>query len=238
MRVAWFLYDFTGIMAQPWVDRGYTCYIFDCQHPQGVNKFSDNIYSVGLSIVPGVTDFSVYERPDFIFGFPECTDLAVSGACRFKDKREIDPEFQVKAMSHVYLVRDLGESIGCPWALENPVSVISTMWRKPNFYFHPWMYSGYLPEDDVHPTYPDYIAPRDMYNKKTGVWGSSEIKKPPEKWTRRPGDPEEYKETKVSGANPDSKQYQKLGGRSLKTKNIRSATPRGFALAFARENSV
>ena len=34
-----------------------------------------------------------------------------------------------------------------------------------------------------------------------------------------------------------SDQHKKLGGKSLKTKNIRSATPRGFALAVFKENS-
>lgn len=34
----------------------------------------------------------------------------------------------------------------------------------------------------------------------------------------------------------DSTQYKKLGGKSLKTKNIRSATPRGFARAVYQAN--
>lgn len=28
-----FLFDVTGIMARPWLDAGYECYIVDIQHP-------------------------------------------------------------------------------------------------------------------------------------------------------------------------------------------------------------
>ena len=35
-----------------------------------------------------------------------------------------------------------------------------------------------------------------------------------------------------------SDQHKKLGGKSLKTKNIRSATPRGFAQAVFESNQI
>ena len=40
----------------------------------------------------------------------------------------------------------------------------------------------------------------------------------------------------VNGGDQYSLAYRKLGGKSLKTKNIRSATPRGFAKAVAIAN--
>jgi hypothetical protein len=159
-----------------------------------------------------------------VFGSPECTDLAVSGACRFASKREKNPKFQEHAMQLVHLTKDLGDTLACAWAFENPVSVISTKWRKPNFIFHPHMYGGYLPEDDIHPMYPDYIVPRDAYNKKTCIWCSDNFEQP--------------EKLQVDFEPGDSKQYSKLGGRSKRTKNIRSATPRGFAKAVFESNKL
>ena len=235
MKKAIFLFDYTGIMAKPWADAGYTCYCFDGQHPAGLTKSShDNILNVGMWF--GVNSTGDFMKDDidkiksvtgndicFLFGFPECTHLAVSGAAHFARKREENPFFQDEAMQLVYLVESLGVELGCPWALENPVSVISSMWRKPDFKFHPYEYGGYLPEDDAHPIYPDYIKPRDAYPKKTCIWSGNGFMMP------------EVKPVSVEAGYSD--QHNKLGGRSLKTKNIRSATPRGFAKAVFIANN-
>lgn len=227
MKKAVFLFDYTGIMARPWADAGYLCYCFDGQHQKGVTKGEhENILNVGmwftgdddLQKITNITGSDV----EFIFGFPECTDLAVSGAAHFAKKRSINANFQHDAMRFVYLVRDLGEHIGCKWALENPISVISSMWRKPDFKFHPYEYGGYLPADDAHPFYPDYIKPRDAYPKNTCIWCGNGFIQP----IKKP----------VDVGPRFSDQYKKLGGKSLKTKNIRSATPRGFAKAVFISN--
>jgi len=232
-KIAVFLFDFTGIMAQPWADAGYLCYCFDGQHPKGVTKSNHkNILNVGMwflnspdSIAENIKNIKLItgDRVDFLFGFPECTDLAVSGAAHFSRKKELNPLFQDEAMILVRLVESLGESYGCKWALENPVSVISSKWRKPDFSFHPYEYGGYLPGNDVHPIYPDYIKPMDAYPKKTCIWSGGGFVEPVRRFVHcEPG----Y-----------SDQHKKLGGRSLKTKNIRSATPRGFAKAVFLANS-
>jgi hypothetical protein len=234
-KKAIFLFDYTGIMAKPWADAGYLCYCFDGQHPQGVSKSShENILNVGMwfsneitgdvsgadvSKIIAITGVDI----DFIFGFPECTQLAVSGAAHFAKKRDANPAFQEEAMVLVYLVRDLGVELGCRWGLENPISVISTMWRKPDFNFHPHEFGGYLPDNDAHPTYPEYIKPRDAYPKKTCIWSGNGFIKPGKK--------------PVDCEPGYSDQHKKLGGKSLKTKNIRSATPRGFAQAVFEYNS-
>lgn len=234
MKKAIFLFDYTGIMAKPWADAGYLCYCFDGQHPKGVSKSGhENILNCGMWFNNEVTgDLSLLDVDKikaiagdecaFVFGFPECTDLAVSGAAHFATKRDNNPFFQDEAMVLVKLVKLVGEEYQCPWALENPISVISSLWRKPDYIFHPYEYGGYLPEDDAHPFYPEYIKPRDAYPKKTCIWSGGGFVMP---------------EIKPVECDPGySDQHKKLGGKSLKTKNIRSATPRGFALAVYEGN--
>jgi len=221
-----FLYDYTGIMAQPWVDAGHECYIIDGQHKAGVSK-EGKLTKVGMWLTPDsakdIIDI-VGSDVSFVFGFPECTDLAVSGAAHFAKKRKVDPEFQTKAVALAKLVEKVADYYKAPWGLENPISVMSTLWRKPDYLFHPWEYGGYLPANDIHPTYPEYIAPRDAYPKKTCIWSGNGFIMPS---TKEVECPVGY-----------SAQHKKLGGKSLKTKNIRSATPRGFAIAVYTANGV
>ena len=185
MKRAIFLFDYTGIMAWSWANAGYLCYCFDGQHPEGVTPgphenilnvgmwFSKNSSGENLAIDRENIKTITGDGVSFVFGFPECTDLAVSGAAHFAAKRENNPYFQDEAMMLFYLVESLASSIGCKWALENPVSVASTLWRKPDYKFHPFEYGGYLPENDSHPTYPEYIKPRDAYPKKTCIWAGN-----------------------------------------------------------------
>lgn len=229
MKRAVFLYDYTGLMAQPWLEAGYECWCFDGQHPLGITR--DNLHvKVGMWFDADRTSEQAIEIADMVgegavlvFGFPECTHLAVSGAAHFASKLKLDPEIQNKATKLAQLVELVGIQLACPWAAENPVSVLSTLWRKPNFMFHPYEFGGYLPEDDVHPQWPEFIAPRDAYPKKTCIWCGNGFVEP----LRNP----------VPTPNGYSQQHLKLGGKSLKTKNIRSATPRGFARAVFEANS-
>lgn len=228
MKKAVFLYDKTGIMAQPWLDAGYECWLFDGQHDSGINR-QGNLVKVGMWFLPSEIERhskeikSMVGGASFVFGFPECTDLAVSGAAHFANKRAKNPRFQDEATELAKLVELVGNAFNCPWGAENPVSVLSTLWRKPNFNFHPFEFGGYLPASDRHPIYSEYIKPRDAYPKKTCIWHGNGFIEP----TKKPV----YVEPGYSD------QHKKLGGKSLKTKNIRSATPRGFAKAVFEANS-
>ena len=71
--------------------------------------------------------------------------------------------------------------------------------------------------------YPEYIKPRDAYPKKTCLWTGGEFVMP----EKMPVD--------ISPGYSD--QHKKLGGKSERTKNIRSATPRGFAKAVFLANA-
>jgi len=216
-NVAIFLFDLTGIMAQPWLDAGYECYIVDQQHKTGIYEDAQRpgLFKVGADIRAGwIPPRDVVDRVAFMGSFPECTNVAVSGARWFKEK---GPRGLALSLDLFATCRELGDWLGCPYFIENPVSTFSTYCGKPDYTFDPFEYGGYLPVEDVHPLYPNNIAPRDAYPKKTCLWTGGGFKMPPK--------------LPVVTDSEHSSQYTQLGGKSLKTKNIRSATPRGFAKA-------
>lgn len=227
------LYDYTGEALKPWAKNGYTCYAFDIQHPVDEIQI-DNYESGGLiryihaDLHDGLTlkaIFNTFNGKRVIFGmaFPVCTDLAVSGAAWFKRKEEANPGFQDKAVRHAVRCAGLFNELGIPYFIENPVSVLATKWRKPDYSFHPYEYGEYIPDDEAeHPRWPDYIAPKDAYTKKTCLWTSRSFRMPHRLPTCKP--------------NGYSAQHLKLGGKSKRTKDIRSATPRGFATAVYEFN--
>lgn len=234
MAVIVSLFDASGNALRPWAMAGHRCYAFDILnlHTSVHFKSGGAIYWMKADLMNSQEILDIFAmKPAFISGFPPCTDMAVSGARHFAAKAAADPEFQNKAAAMARVVETLGEKCGVPWYAENPVSVLSTLWRKPNHSFHPWEYGAYLPEDDVHPNWPDYIAPRDAYPKKTCIWSGNGFQMPEKRpvittidWSVSPKF-ENY-----------STQFNKLGGKSAKTKQIRSETPRGWAEAVFQAN--
>tara|TARA_R110000782_G_scaffold223916_1_gene310874 strand:- start:263 stop:910 length:648 start_codon:yes stop_codon:yes gene_type:complete len=201
----------------PWLEAGYSCLIVDTQLPSTFDFDADTgCYRSNLDA--GVL-LECIDKPKLVIAFPPCTDLAVSGAVHFESKRLKNPGFQEEAVD----LAKLASTLGVPYIIENPVSVLSTMWRKPNYYFHPSDYGGYLTSEEAeHPDYPEYIAPYDAYPKKTGIWHGNGAVEPAKKPVERP--------------KGYSTQHKKLGGKSLKTKNIRSATARGWSRAVFEAN--
>ncbi|WP_209316217.1 hypothetical protein [Haematospirillum sp. 15-248] len=66
---------------------------------------------------------------------PPCTDLAVSGARHFEAKRQ-----DGRQQAAVSFVRLLARSEIPRIAIENPISVLSSIWRKPDQIIHPWQF--------------------------------------------------------------------------------------------------
>lgn len=128
-------------MARPWADAGVLCYCVDIQHPNGERRIGNIVY-VGADArhwrVPHGVDVV------FAFCFPPCTHVAVSGARWFVGKglRLLSEAIELFAVS-----AELCEWSGAPYGIENPVSVVSSHWRKPDHTFHPWEYAGWL--DDI-----------------------------------------------------------------------------------------
>jgi hypothetical protein len=224
------LYDFTGEALKPWAEAGYTCHAFDIQHPVE-GRTEGNITYRHADLHKQATFHNLIEEfgdngdlTVFGLAFPVCTDLAISGAAHFKSKAKRDPDFQTKAVNYAVMCADFFEDLGVPYLIENPVSVLATQWRKPDYRFHPYEYGEYLDDHEaVHPRWSEYIADRDAYTKKTCLWTGGGFVMP----------------TKIPTCKPTgySTQHLKLGGKSQRTKDIRSATPRGFAKAVHEFNA-
>lgn len=81
---------------------------------------------------------------DLMIAHPPCTHLAVSGARWFKEKEKE----QAEAVSFFMALADADIPQIC---VENPVSIMSSLWRKPDQIIHPWMFG-------------------DSYSKSTCLW--------------------------------------------------------------------
>ncbi len=72
---------------------------------------------------------------DLMIAHPPCTHLAVSGARHFSSKRMAGQ--QQAAVSFVMM---LARSRVPRIAIENPVSILSSAWRRPDQIVQPWMF--------------------------------------------------------------------------------------------------
>lgn len=72
---------------------------------------------------------------DMMIAHPPCTDLSVSGARHFQAKR-MDGRQQVGASFFMMLAKADIPRI----AIENPVCVMSRLWRKPDQIIQPWQF--------------------------------------------------------------------------------------------------
>ena len=117
----------------------YSCDIQECSggHPEW------HIMQDVLPLLNGNCTFQTADlythtidgRWDMIIAFPPCTDLAVSGARHFAKKRadgrqQASIDFFMKfANAHCDMI-----------AIENPVGIMSTRFRKPDQIINPWQF--------------------------------------------------------------------------------------------------
>lgn len=157
-------------MVQPWAAAGYECHIVDVQHPEREST-AGNVTKWGMDVHEWEEVF-FREHPEkaarcvFAAFFPPCTDLAVSGARWFAAKEERAPGTRARAMALVHWADRIGRRLGCPYFVENPVSVISKEWRRPDHMFHPFQYGRYTG------------GAGDGYSKKTCLWTGGGFKLP------------------------------------------------------------
>jgi hypothetical protein len=152
------LCDRTGNMVEPWARAGFDCIAVDIRHT-GMEKRGGITFTcadVRYWLPPP-------RRYAIVFAFPHCTHLAVSGARWFQEK---GMNGLTEAVEVVEACRRICEWSEAPWMIENPVSTLSSYWRRPDFFFDPCDYGGWLQ------------PPGDHYAKKTSVWTGNGFRRP------------------------------------------------------------
>lgn len=213
MKTVISLCDITGHMVQPWVEAGYNALLVDPQHgttstetmPNGatITRFAGTVEEA----MPLIAALIAADLVAAVFGFPPCTDMAVSGARWFKAKYAADKLFQAKAVMVAEQCRTIGRLTGAPWFVENPVSVLASAFGKPQHTFHPADYTAYEPDDN--------------YTKKTCLWTGGGFVMPAPAKDESLGAPD----NRIHFASPGPERA-----------NFRSATPMGFARAVFAAN--
>ena len=106
--------------------KGHEAYSCDLQKTSGDNKD----WHIKSDVV------QLINQPwDMIIAFPPCTDLAVSGARWFKEK-QADGR-QQKSIEFFNIFTNLACN---KVAIENPIGIMSTLYRKPDQIIQPWQY--------------------------------------------------------------------------------------------------
>jgi hypothetical protein len=156
-----------------------------------------------------------------ILAAPPCTAFAGAGARWWKSKAA-EGDLQLKEGLSIVdaclrIVMAHRDSVVW-WVLENPVGRLKDFIGFHRMTFHPCDFGGYLPESEQED---------EAYTKKTCLWGDFEI---PEE---RPIAPIDWSK---GGLGNTSKMHALYGGKSERTKEMRSMTPRGFSQAFFEAN--
>lgn len=75
---------------------------------------------------------------ELVIAHPPCTHLASSGARWFAAKRADGRQQQ--GIDIFNAIRTACDAIGCRYAIENPIGIMSGLWRKPDQIIQPWQY--------------------------------------------------------------------------------------------------
>lgn len=148
---------------------------------------------------------------DLIIAHPPCTRLCNSGQrwLYFGDDyyREKKKQEQKEAIKFFLFFT----KVNCPRiAIENPMGIMSSLYRKPDFTYNPYDFEG------------------ETECKKTGIWLIGDIK--PLKPTRSTPLPKEERTQGIWKAHFEGK---KLAWNDPETARLRSQTPVGVGLAMA-----
>jgi hypothetical protein len=194
------LFDCSAVMVAPWAEAGYLCYCVDLRHPAGESR-AGNIIRVGADVREWLPPFAPIK---ILFAFPPCTHVAASGARWFKDK---GLGGLVRSLQLFDATVRLAEWTKAPYLIENPVSTVSTYWRKPEYTFDPCDYGGYL-----------QLA-GDAYTKRTCLWtGNGFVMPEPKRVSPTEG-------SRMLSLPPSEDRGM-----------LRSVTPKGFAQAVFEAN--
>lgn len=115
--------EFSGIVRDAFINRGHdavSCDLLPTEIP-------------GPHIQGNVLDVICRGGYDLMIAHPPCTDLSVSGARWFREKRTTQ-------MTSIGFFMLLASSKIPRICIENPVSIMSRVWRKPDQIVQPWQF--------------------------------------------------------------------------------------------------
>ena len=205
------LFDFTGAWPRPYWNAGYHIVPVDIKNGKDILTWDYKSYFYGKSVYG-------------ILAAPPCTDYSVSGAqywpVKDKDGRTAQSNMLINKTLEIvnYFYDDLEF-----WSMENPIGRLRRMLH------------GEYKEGEPHLIIPERLKPVDVllafnpcdygdaYTKKTLLWGKFNPM-----LVQTPVKPIRY--------NKQGSWIQSLGGKSERTKELRSATPKGFSQAFYNAN--
>ncbi len=219
------LCDYSGRWSEPYREAGYRVYQYDLKHGSDVRLIK-----------------KLDERVHGVLFAPVCTEFSGAGARHWKAKEAAGNKALLEGLALV----DAGLRIIYVhkpkwWVLENPVGRLKDWIGQHTVTFNPCDYAGWLGDeptggkvyrpntivgDDMVEfwgeyglSHPELAWMEDAYTKRTCLWGEFE-------------EPEEDPRPAIWG----SKMWSDYGGKSERTKEMRSMTPRGFSLAFHAAN--
>lgn len=197
------LYSKSDTMVRPWLDAGHDAVIVDLQHPAGETT-DGRLTRIGADMMSWVPPKWLAQSHVLLTAaFPPCDHMAVSGARWFAGKGLGKLADSIRLFERAAF---WCEWFDAPYLIENPVSTISSYWRKPDHTFHPWQYSGFE------------LA--DTYTKKTCLWTGNGFVMPAPRHA-----PDVQPDDRIHKAPPSDERA-----------DFRSATPLGFSRAVFKAN--
>jgi site-specific DNA-cytosine methylase len=121
--------EFSGIVRDVFIAKGHdamSCDLLPTERPGP--HYQGHIEDI-------ICDYREWVKWDLLIAFPPCTHLAASGARWFKYK--IEDGSQQKAINLFKLFTTVPIA---KIAIENPIGIMSTRYRKPDQIIQPWMF--------------------------------------------------------------------------------------------------
>ena len=128
--------EYSGVVRDAFIKRGHdalSCDLLPTESP-------------GPHYQGDVLDIINTEKWDLMIAHPPCTHIAVSGAAWFAEKRQDGRQQEAIEFFMALANTDIPKT-----CIENPVCIMSSVWRKPDQYIQPYEYGH-------------------MEQKKTGLW--------------------------------------------------------------------
>jgi len=217
MKTILSLFDYSGRWSRPYRRAWYRTVLVDIKHTGesharivAAENCGDRLCTCPASVGDSrllAAYLRQFGKIHGILAAPPCTDFSVSGAQYWKAK-DADGRTAKSVDLVLATLGIINAYRPAWWALENPIGRVNAL----------------VPE--LEPFGPWYFQPHwygDPWTKKTGLWGTFNRNLP-----RNDVEPIRY--------NSQGSWTQSLGGKSERTKELRSMTPEGFANAFFLAN--